>query len=205
MAKRFRMAAAILGASALFIGAGCDRLPTSEPAPPATSAHEDLLMGYELLSDTLSDESRLGGLKLLKTVTFSGPVEEVGEAMDTLAEASKRRKNELDELRKLAPDVTAEPATRSPIGDAITAVAKDIGTDEMLDGEGSFSLRFVVLQAQATRMVSAMASAIAEHEPNADRQKWLRAVATEYEGYRDELIDVIVKYIQGKGDAQTSR
>ena len=50
-----------------------------------------------------------------------------------------------------------------------------------------------------------MASAIAEYEPNADRQKWLRAVATEYEGYRDELIDVIVTYIQGKGDAQTSR
>jgi hypothetical protein len=192
----------LVAACALLAGAGCDRLQTSEPKPPGTSAHEDLLMGYGILADTLSDESHLRALKLLKKVTFRGPVEEVGKAMDVLAKASKQRKNELEDLRKLAPDVTGEPATHSPIGDAITAVAKDVGTHEMLDRDGAFNLRFMLLQAQATRMVSAIATAIAEHEPNAERKKWLGAVASEYEGYRNQIVDVILKYVEGKGAAQ---
>ena len=192
---------ALLAVLALSV-AGCDQLQGSEPKPPSTSAHEDLLMGYTLLADTLSDESHLRALKILKKVTFRGPVEEVGKAMDVLAKASKTRKGELKDLRKLAPDVRGEPATSSPIGDAITALAKDAGTSEMLDREGAFNLRFMLLQAQATRMVSAMSLAIAEHEPNAERKKWLKAVAKEYEGYRDQIVDVILKYVEGKGAGQ---
>ena len=158
-------------------------------------------MGYDLLADTLADESNLGALKVLKKVTFRGPAEEVGKAMDAIGKASKRREKELEDLRKLAPDVTAEPATRSPIGDAITAVAKDAGEEEML-GDSDFDLRFMLLQAQATRMVSAMALAIAEYEPNAERKKWLGEVAREYEGYRDDIIEAILKYMSGKGAAQ---
>lgn len=183
---------------------GCDRLQGAEPAPPATSSHQDLLMGYELLADTLNDESHLRALKLLKKITFRGPVEEVGQAMDVLGKASKRRKEELKALRKLAPDVTAPPAARSPIGDAITAVAKEAGTEEMLDRDGAFNLRFMLLQAQATRMVAAMAEAIAAHEPNAERRRWLGEVATEYEGYRNQIVDVIGKYVAGEGAAQSS-
>ena len=205
MKIQLRVSVAALAAGALLAGAGCDRLKTSEPVPPSTSAHEDLLMGYQLLADTLSDESHLRALKLLKKLTFQGPVEEVGKAMDALAKASKRRKNELKELRKLAPDVTGKPATHSPVGDAIQAVAKDAGTGEMLDRHGAFNLRFMILQTQATRMVAAMALAIAEYEPNAERRKWLNAVAAEYEGYRDQIIDAILKYIEGKGAAQTAR
>lgn len=193
---------AILLVAGLVAGGGCDRLQASDPAPPGTSAHQDLLMGYELLADTLADESHLRALKLLKKVTFRGPVEEVSALMDTLGSASKRRKNELEDLRKLAPDVTAAPATRSPVGDAITAVAKDVGQDEMLARDGNFNLRFVILQAQATRMVAAMANAIAAYEPNAERKKWLVEVAAEYEGYRDDMVAVILKYIEGKGSAQ---
>lgn len=128
-------------------------------------------------------------------------MEEVTEAMNAIGKASKRRGKELEELRKLTPDVTGKPANRSPIGDAITAVAKDAGKEEML-GDSAFDLRFMLLQAQATRMVSAMASAIAQYEPNAERKKWLGEVAREYEGYRNDVIEDIRKYILGKGEAQ---
>ncbi len=203
MKNRFPMSVAILTACALLAGAGCDRLQSSAPKPASSSAHEDLLMGYSLLADTLADESHLRALKILKKLTFQGPVEEVGKAMDTLAKASKTRNKELKDLRRLAPDVTGEPATHSPIGDAIQAVAKDVGTQEMLDRHGAFNLRFMILQTQATRMVAAMATAIAEHEPNAERKKWLGEVATEYEGYRNQILDVIMKYIEGKGAEQS--
>ncbi len=183
-----------------FAPMACEPAPT--PPPAKAGAHEDLLIGYDLLADTLKDEGRLGLLKLWKKVTLRGPVEEVSEIMDRLGDASKRRSEELGDLRKLSPDVSAAPATQSPIGDAITAVAKDIGTEGMMDRSGAFDLRFVLLQAQATRMVAAMATAVAQFEPNAERKRWLLEVATEFEGYRDEIIEVIQKYVAGQGAAQ---
>ena len=80
-------------------------------------------------------------------------------------------------------------------------MAKDAGKEEML-GDSDFDLRFMLLQAQATRMVSAMALAIAEYEPNAERKKWLGEVSREYEGYRDDIIEATLKYMSGKGAAQ---
>ena len=201
MNDRARVFLSGVAALALLLCAGCERLEGSKPAPPSTSAHEDLLMGYDLLADTLSDESQLRMLKLFKKITFRGAVDEVNDTMDVLGKASRQRSKELKELRKLAPDVSGKPATRSPIGDAITAAAKSEGKDEMM-GDSAFDLRFMLLQAQATRMVGAMATAIAKYEPNAERKKWLTEVASEYEGYRDDIVEVIRKYIQGQGAAQ---
>ncbi len=65
-----------------------------------------------------------------------------------------------------------------------------------------FDVRFVVLQAQATRMVAAMARANARFDSNAERKAWLSGLATEYEGYRDELIEIIRKYVRGEGAGQ---
>jgi len=177
-------------------------LGCNEPTPPTDAGHQDLLTGYDLLSSVLSDESHLEALVLLKKLTLRGPVEEVGSIAKKLAAASAKRSDELDKLRVLAPDVTGVPTTRSPVGEAITTIAKQTGTDELLDRGLSFSLRFVLLQAQATRMVSAMADAIAESDPNAKRRAWLGEVADEYEGYREELVGVLALYLRGEGAGQ---
>jgi len=73
---------------------------------------------------------------------------------------------------------------------------------EMIEIGGSFGVRFVFLQAQATRMVYAIATAGAEIEPNERRAEWLRRLAAEYEGYRDELVGIVEKYILQQGAAQ---
>ena len=68
MKPHLRLRIASLTACALLAGAGRDRPETSKPAPPEasnaappetpkpppppTSAHQDLLMGYDLLADT---------------------------------------------------------------------------------------------------------------------------------------------------------
>ncbi len=174
---------------------GCSLLQLgAKPAPERESKQRgELVMGYGLLADTLSDESGLKKLKFLKTITLRGPARQVGEIMDRLATVSQKRSAELEKLRRLVPDVSGKPQTSSPVGDAITAVAEDLGTEEMLSRKGGFNTRFLVLQAQATRMVAAMSTAISRFDPNAERVKWLLSVASEYEGIRNELIGAIEK------------
>ncbi len=177
---------------------GCDRQPAEEAKPESTApVREELLIGYGLLADTLSDESHLGTLDLFKKLTFNAPNDAIAKMMQTLSDASTRRADELSKLRHLAPDVSDKPTEASPIGDAITAVAKEFGKSEMLSRNGGFDVRFVLLQAQATRMVAAMATATARFDPNSERKKWLKSLANEYEGYRSDLI----KYLSVRADA----
>jgi hypothetical protein len=61
----------------------------------------------------------------------------------------------------------------------------------MLSRKGGFDVRFVLVQAQATRMVAAMAKAIVRFDPNPERKAWLKELAAEYEGYRGDLIRYI--------------
>lgn len=185
---------------------GCpasDKEPTSNRKPAASAVvNQGLLTAYVLLEDTLSQEAKLGALGFLKRITFSRPVPEIDEIMNRLSDISKARLGELEELRQLAPDVSADPTHLDPIGEAITSNATQAGMDEMLDREGSFGIRFVLLQAQATRMVSAISMAAAEIETNARRKKWLTNLAEEFESIRDELVVVVEKYILQEGAAQ---
>lgn len=150
--------------------------------------HEDLRVGYTLLADTLSDESDLGKLDFFKKVTFDAPNEAIDKLMKRLSEASERRADQLPKLRQMQPSVTGKPNSDSLIGDAINAIAKDFGKDEMMSRAGGFDVRFVLIQAQATRMVASMAKAIARFDPNPERKAWLQHLAREYEGYRGDLI-----------------
>lgn len=152
------------------------------------------MIGYGLLSDTLSDESQLGKLEVVKKLMLDAPNEEISKLMEKLSDASEKRGDQLAQLRKQTPVVTGKPAEDSAIGDAINEIAKDFGKSEMLSRKGGFDVRFVLVQAQATRMVAAMAKATARFDPNAERKAWLKKLATEYEGYRGELI----RYLDGK-------
>ena len=125
---------------------------------------------------------------------LDAPNDAIGKLMKTLSDASKRRAAELSKLRHRAPDVSDKPTIESPIGDAITDVAKEFGQAEMLSRAGGFDVRFVLVQAQATRMVAAVATATTRFDPNPERKAWLRSLAREYEGYRGDLI----KYLGGQ-------
>ena len=190
------------------IGLGCVVLIACSVAPtPASRAENqktgsrDLLIAYAILAETLSDESKLKWLGLLKRVTFSRTAPEVEDLLKRISASASRRSDELKELRKLPPDVSMKPEGTDPIGDAITAMAKAAGTSEMLKGD-AFGLRFVVLQAQATRMVAAIAKAAAQSETQPRRKVWLKEVATEYEGLREELLKVLGLYVLQKGAAK---
>lgn len=180
---------ALLTAIVLLAWVGCARqAPPVATGGPSAERQQDLLIGYGLLADTLADESRLGTLDTFKTLMFDAPNDSIAKQMETLSDASKRRAAQLSKLRQREPRVTAKPAEDSAIGDAITDVAKEFGKSEMLSRKGGFDVRFVLVQAQATRMVAAMAKATARFDPNPERKAWLKDLAAEYEGYRGALI-----------------
>jgi hypothetical protein len=189
-----------------FVVSGCPssnevKAPDHEKAASA-AGNQGLLTAYVLLENTLSQESKLGALAFLKKITFRRPVPEIDEIMDRLSDISQERLDQLEELRQLAPDVSAPPTFTDPIGEAITSSATESGMDEMLDLDGSFGVRFVLLQAQATRMISAISLAAAEIETNERRKKWLTDLSKEFESIRDELVVIVEKYVLQQGAAQ---
>jgi hypothetical protein len=132
----------------------CESKEPPPCTPTADQKHEDLLVGYQILTDTLADESKLNLLKIFKKIVAGGTVDEVEDLMERLADSASDRGAELKKLRELGPSVTGKPANSSPVGDAITALAKEAGEKEMLDDDPTYGLRALLLQAQATRMVA---------------------------------------------------
>lgn len=156
----------------------------------AAESREDLLTGYALLSQSLGSEENLKYLLWLRELTLQGPTKEVERLMTMIYETSSQRSEELEKLRKLSPPATAAPPP-SPIGDAIQAAAQWDGTKEMLFPDGEFGMRFVFLQAQATRMISVIAEQTAKIDPNAERKKWLQDVGREFSGFREKLVKAV--------------
>lgn len=165
-------------------------VPSPAPAGEGEKAqHErnDLLTGYELIGQSLDAEAHLKYLLWLRELTLQGPAKEIERLMAMIYEASARRSDELEKLRKLSPAVTEKPWP-SPFGDAIQESAQWRGTKEMLFPDGKFGIRFLFLQAQATRMVTVIAEQTAKIDPNTERQKWLGEVAKQFDDYREQLV-----------------
>ena len=155
------------------------------------STRQELLVGYELLARTLDDESKLGKLEIVKTLMLDAPNDAIAKQMKRLSDISEKRAGELEDLRRLAPRVSDKPARKSPMGDAINEIAKDFGKSDMLSRAGGFDVRFVLVQAQATRMMASMAIALARFDPQPKRQAWLKRLANDYERYRGDLVEYL--------------
>lgn len=160
---------------------------SDEKHAAAEDTQENLLIGYALLDQSISGEGMLKWLLLLRKATFEAPAKATQDLLTRISKTSAKRAEELKTLRRLVPEVTAKPPP-SPIGDAIQAAASDAGEHEMLFPDGEFDIRFLFLQAQATRMISVIAEQIAKIDPNEQRRKWLVQVGHEYEAFRDELV-----------------
>ncbi len=157
------------------------------PARAETRDQENRLVGYRLLADSLSGESSLKWLLRVRQITLHGPAKEVRALMERISEVSKQRARELGELRKLAPDVTGKPPP-SPMGDAIQSSLKGLGLYEMVFSDRTFNMRFMLLQAQATRMISVIAEQTAKIESNKKRKRWLREVSKQYEALHEDIV-----------------
>ncbi|MEE3327375.1 MAG: hypothetical protein VX252_08580 [Myxococcota bacterium] len=155
----------------------------------STEDLRSLEIAFGLLDNSLSAESELKWLVIFKKLTFQGPAEQVEAVMKRIQVASESRLKEFRSLRKLEPPVTGSPPP-SPMGDAIEAAAQEAGTEELIFSSGVFNIRFLFLQAQATRMISVVAEQAAKVDPNEKRSQWLREVSSQFENYRDDLVEI---------------
>ncbi|OEU23033.1 hypothetical protein FRACYDRAFT_233200 [Fragilariopsis cylindrus CCMP1102] len=169
--------------------------------------YKETLIGYKILHHTLEKESQLKYLHWLRYVTFRGPEDETKEIMTTIYNTSKKRMIELERLWKIPydPIIQIENTPISLIGDSIQADVEYSSTIEMLSISISmpsssssssttkspwkiWDIRFFLIQAQATRMVSGVATSIRKFERNDERRKWLIELAEEYENIREDLV-----------------
>lgn len=176
-----------LGLGALLFWGG----PVAADSTDALSAEDrrSLEIAFALLESSLGAEAELKWLVLFKKLTLEGPAEQVEGIMKQIQKASESRVKEFKALRKLAPAVTANPPP-SPMGDAIEAAAQEAGTEELIFSSGVFNIRFLFLQAQATRMISVVAEQAAKVDPNDERSQWLHDVSDQFEDYRDDLVEI---------------
>ncbi len=151
---------------------------------------ENRLVGYKLLAQSLSDEASLKWLRFARGITLKGPAKPVANLMERISKVSAKRAEELEKLRKLPPNVTGKPPP-SPLGDAIQASAKGLGIYEMIFSNRTFNMRFILLQAQATRMIAVIADQTAKIEPNETRKRWLKQLSKEYESIREDIVSAV--------------
>jgi hypothetical protein len=69
-----------VGLTLALVFGGCPAPETSTPK----HTDQDLLIGYELLASAVHEESRLKLLKLLKKITFRGPIDEVNDLISVI-------------------------------------------------------------------------------------------------------------------------
>lgn len=174
----------------------------------------DLLTGHKILHHVLDKEAQLKYLQWIEIVVHfprSRASSSIGfQALFTdLHQVSLQRKralqrwwtkcnyDDVDRCHESSPssvlDLSFAPI--SPIGDAIQDKAEFLGMLELITGLFSRSspvkwkVRFLALQAQATRMVAGIALSTASIEIDQRRANWLRQLAEEYETLRERVIE----------------
>ncbi len=180
--------------------------PVVEVSSPtiAEVEHNELLVGYKILHHTLKKESQLKFLHWLRDATFRGPKGSLKSALTTVYKTSTTRFKELEHLFvDESPIIRLKDAPKSAIGDSIQDDVEKTSTGELVPLPFSSSspssvphlqwgVRFVLIQAQATRMVVALSTSLMKFETNPGRKQWLTQLADEFEGIRETLVECIL-------------
>lgn len=163
------------------------------PPPSQNGELDDLLIAHSLLHHTLGKEAQLQYLYWLRKGTFRKHSNDLERLTQRVYQTSSTRLGELQGLFELEPAIDLKQAPVSKIGDDIQGIAESKGTVEMTNPIllGQYPARFYFLQAQATRMVAAIAKAAAGVERNASRKRFLKELTSEYEGIREELVEAV--------------
>ena len=165
------------------------RRASARPAVSAGDAgDQDRQIGYHLLLTTLEDESQLDMLLLAKAVTFAWPAEPVRAMIRDISEAAFEAKRALSDTANDTPPLPSAPLERN-FGDLLRASIKTWSRAQLLARSGQFPERFLVIQAQATGMLRAVAGELSMLEPNAERAKLLRDMSRRFGRLNQAIVE----------------
>ena len=171
------------------------------------------MYSYKILHHTLKKESQLKYLHLLRQVLIyrGRPLGAIDGIMAVIYDTSRVRAKELEILfdEPYVPRITLRDAPQSAIGDSIQNdveksslhelvlspflfpfVSKTTSSSSSSDLKSeNWIVRFIFIQAQATRMVVALSASLIKFETNQVRKNWLTKLSAEYETIRETLIE----------------
>ena len=165
--------------------------------------HNELLMGYDLLTDIFTAQSQLWLVPILRKLARGTPlVIEISDLIHKLVKSGNYHKKQLlskkNGLRNLQPNVSRHFIDTNP-NKLIDEMGKNIVWNIMSDlstrGE-EFNLHFALVHMASFRIISSISIGLLEFEPNEQRRDWLKNVAGEYNELRLGLKDNIVEYIR---------
>lgn len=201
---------------------GVSKENQAKTGPLNDETMEDLLVGYKILHDTLRKESQLKYLHWLRDATFNGPKGSLKTIMTRIYTTSQKLSGELEDLwEEYQPRILIEQAPVSPMGDSIQADVEKSSTSELVPLPSlplllftastasssaasssssdsdlqrlQWGIRFVFIQAQATRMVVALSTSLKKFETNQQRKQWLTELAKEFESIRESLVEYVLR------------
>mmetsp|Transcript_28538 Transcript_28538/g.60830 ORF Transcript_28538/g.60830 Transcript_28538/m.60830 type:complete len:242 (-) Transcript_28538:276-1001(-) len=195
-----------------------DTIATAEQQPPtilSENSRNELLMGYDLLTDIFNGQSKLWLVPILRRLSRGTPLlEETTDVIQKLVDSGSKRKEELgNTLRNLPPNVSQKFIDPLPPNRLVESIGKHVAWNVMQDlstrGD-DFNLNFALVQMSSARFVYSVALGLLEVESNTARRQWLKDVAKEYSSLRTEVRDVMYEYIRGEeriflGNGQATR
>jgi hypothetical protein len=166
------------------------------------NAHNELLMGYDILNNVFTGQSKLWLVPILRRLSFGAPIlQETSYMIQQLTDVGKKRKKELKQLRNMSPDVSRKFIDPNKPNKLVESIGKNavwrIMQDLTTRGD-EFDLHFGIVHMASARFVTSLALGMLNFEENAKRREWLQNVANEYTLLRTDVRDVILDYIHGE-------
>ena len=169
--------------------------------------HDELLLGYDLLTDIFSAQSRLWLVPILRKLARGTPlVIESTNLIHKLVVSGKHHKKQLlskkDGLRNLQPNVSRHFIDANPnrLTDEMGKnIAWNIMSDLSTRGD-EFDFHFALVHMASFRIIHSVSLALLEFETNEKRREWLKSVAEEYNQLRIDLRNTIMEYIRCEKD-----
>jgi len=165
--------------------------------------HNELLLGYDLLTDIFTAQSRLWLVPILRKLARGTPlVIESTDLIHKLVISGKHHKKQLlskkNGLRNLQPNVSRHFIDTNP-NKLTDEMGKNIAWNIMSDlttrGD-EFDFHFALVHMASFRIIHSVSLALLEFETNVKRRDWLKSVAEEYNDLRIELRNTIMEYIR---------
>ena len=180
----------------------------------SSDSRNELLMGYDLLSNIFTAQSNLWLVPILRKLSPGATplVSETTDLIQTLVKSGSKHKKELATnilikngkgIRYLSPNVAQHYKDPNPPNKMFNAIGKYVAWNIMQDltSRGDeFDLHFALVHMASFRVVYSVALGLLEFETNNVRRVWLQDVADEYSMLRMKLRDSIMEYIRrGEG------
>lgn len=152
------------------------------------STGNSIASGYTALKLFLEDEQYLTTIRRTKMVlTFSGISDASTNLVDEITDASEQAIEELEKLKLEKPSFTFEEFPEENIAIVTLDSLRMATAREFLFNDTNFEKDLLISQLKVLRVISHLASQLAENETSNKRKTWLNNLARRYERFYQKV------------------